>query len=133
MPPFNVFLSEFMVVTAGLAAGHLWLTIGLLLLLTVVLGGLVRMVACLLFGDAPPATSRGELGWLTTLPMAILLILMLVMGTHIPQPVSRLLENAASIVMHQSPQQEFAWPWANKPAAAANHSLCTRECAGETK
>ncbi|MFP2238589.1 hydrogenase 4 subunit F [Pseudescherichia vulneris] len=133
MPPFNVFLSEFMVVTAGLAAGHLWLTIGLLLLLTVVLGGLVRMVACLLFGDAPPATSRGELGWLTTLPMAILLILMLLMGTHIPQPVSRLLENAASIVMHQSPQQEFAWPWANKPAAAANHSLCTRECAGETK
>ncbi len=133
MPPFNVFLSEFMVVTAGLAAGHIWLTIGLLLLLTVVLGGLVRMIACLLFGSAPEATSRGELGLLTTLPMAILLVLMLVMGTHIPQPVSRLLEHAASIVMHQSPQQEFQWPWAGKTAAAANHSLCTRECAGETK
>ena len=133
MPPFNIFLSEFMTVTAGLAAGHIWLTIGLLLLLTVVLGGLVRMVACLLFGAAPEATSKGELGLLTTLPMAILLVLMLVMGTHIPQPVSRLLENAASIVMKTSPQQEFQWPWAGSTATAANHSDCTRECAGETK
>jgi len=132
MPPFNVFLSEFMVVTAGLAAGHIWLTIGLLLLLTVVLGGLVRMIACLLFGAAPEATARGELGWLTTAPMAILLVLMLVMGTHIPQPVSRLLENAASIVMQQSPH-EFKWPWAGNTASAANVSLCTRECAGEMK
>lgn len=133
MPPFNVFLSEFMTVTAGLAAGHIWLTIGLLLLLTVVLGGLVRMVACLLFGTAPEATSKGELGLLTTLPMAILLVLMLVMGTHIPQPVSRLLENAASIVMKTSPQQGFQWPWAGTSAAVTSHCNSTRECAGEMK
>lgn len=133
MPPFNVFLSEFMTVTAGLAAGHIWLTIGLLLLLTVVLGGLVRMVACLLFGTAPEATSKGELGLLTTAPMAILLVLMLVMGIHIPQPVSRLLENAASIVMKTSPQQGFQWPWAGTTAQATPHCNSTRECAGEMK
>ncbi|MRS14059.1 hydrogenase 4 subunit F [Enterobacteriaceae bacterium RIT691] len=132
MPPFNVFLSEFMTVTAGLAAGHIWLTIGLLLLLTVVLGGLVRMIACLLFGAAPEATSKGELGLLTTLPMAILLVLMLVMGTHIPQPVSRLLENAASIVMKTSPQQEFQWPWASG-SAVTNQRHCARECTGDMK
>ncbi|EHM49062.1 MAG: hydrogenase 4 subunit F [Yokenella regensburgei] len=133
MPPFNIFLSEFMTVTAGLAAGHLWLTIVLLLLLTVVLGGLVRMVACLLFGAAPQATSRGELGLLTTLPMAILLVLMLLMGTHIPQPVSRMLENAASVVMKATPQQTFQWPWAASRATSSNHSDCTRECTGEMK
>ncbi|MGL4858637.1 MAG: hydrogenase 4 subunit F [Enterobacteriaceae bacterium] len=114
MPPFNVFLSEFMTVVAGLSQGRLWLTILLLLLLTLVLAGLVRMVARVLFGPAPEALSRGELGWLTTTPMALLLLAMLVMGTHIPQPVSRLLENAAAVVLSVSPEEElrFHWPWA---------------------
>lgn len=121
MPPFNVFLSEFMTVAAGLAAGHPWLTVGLLLLLTLVLGGLVRMVARALFAEPPEAVSRGELGLLTTLPMAILLALMLVMGTHIPPPVSRLLEQAATIVVSGAPDAspDFRWPWAAGEAIAA--------------
>ncbi|MEC5344525.1 hydrogenase 4 subunit F [Brenneria populi] len=98
MPPFNVFLSEFMTVSAGLGAGHIWLTIILLLLLTVVLAGLVRMVAGTVLGGSPQAVAKGELGIMTTAPMALLLILMLVMGTHIPQPAIRLLENATAIV-----------------------------------
>lgn len=114
MPPFNVFLSEFMMVIAGLNTGHIWLTILLLLLLTVVLGGLVRMVAALLFGNAPEQVSKGELGILTTLPIAILLILMLVMGTLIPQPVIRILENAAAVVLQSDPSStstRFNWSW----------------------
>ncbi|WET41871.1 hydrogenase 4 subunit F [Citrobacter enshiensis] len=105
MPPFNIFLSEFMTVTAGLARDHIVLTIVLLLLLTVVLAGLVRMVARVLFARPPEAVSRGELGWLTTLPMVVLLVMMLVMGTHIPQPVSRILENASAIVLSGSSER----------------------------
>ncbi|HHV7360782.1 TPA: hydrogenase 4 subunit F [Morganella morganii] len=118
MPPFNVFLSEFMTVVAGLAADHFWLTLLLLILLTIVLGGLVRMVSKTLFGAQPDCVSRGEAGILTTLPMAILIVLMLVMGTHIPQPVSRLLENAATIVLTDSAlpgteltTPDYRWPW----------------------
>ena len=62
MPPFNVFLSEFMTVVAGLAADHFWLTLLLLILLTIVLGGLVRMVSKTLFGAQPDCVSRGEAG-----------------------------------------------------------------------
>ncbi len=111
MPPFNIFLSEFMTVTAGLAGGHLILSVVLLLLLTVVLGGLVRMIATTMFGDRPDATTKGELGWLTTLPMAVLLVLMLGMGTYIPRPVIVLLENAATIVLNRD-AASFNWPWA---------------------
>lgn len=137
MPPFNIFLSEFMTVTAGLAAGHITLTVVLLLLLTVVLAGLVRMVASTLFGSAPEQVNQGELGILTTLPMMILLVLMLVMGTHIPQPVSRLLENAVSIAInHQSGTDapQFNWPWAvqdHSSATAGNSGTPTQ--AGEVK
>ncbi|ASB02740.1 hydrogenase 4 subunit F [Proteus mirabilis] len=112
MPPFNVFISEFMIVVAGLAAKHMGLTILLLLLLTVVLGGLVRMVAKTVFGPKPDVVAKGELGLLTTLPMIILIALMLLMGTHIPKPVSELLENAANIVMNidESGSPNYTWP-----------------------
>ncbi|MGY5955957.1 hydrogenase 4 subunit F [Kosakonia sp. BK9b] len=113
MPPFNIFLSEFMTVTAGLAAEHLLVTVLLLLLLTLVLGGLVRMVAKALFATPPQQVAGGELGWLTTLPMMILLAMMLVMGTHIPQPVSSLLANASTIVLsgNDQPSPSFSGLW----------------------
>ncbi|HHR6141533.1 TPA: hydrogenase 4 subunit F [Providencia alcalifaciens] len=118
MPPFNVFLSEFMIVVAGLVANHFWLTLLVLILITIVLGGLIRMISKTLFGEQPECVARGELGILTTLPMAILIVLMLVMGTYIPQPVSRLLENAATIVLkdsatfdHQITTLHYQWPW----------------------
>lgn len=138
MPPFNIFLSEFMTVTASLAAGHITLTIVLLLLLTVVLAGLVRMVASILFGAKPEQLNRGELGILTTLPMLILLVLMLVMGTKIPQPVSRLLENAATLVLStntQSTAQPFNWPWAvkNHSSVAEGCNNCTPTQSGDVK
>lgn len=117
MPPFNMFLSEFMTVSAGIGGGHLWLVIALLVLLTVVLAGLIRMVAGTVLGSSPAAVDKGELGIMTTAPMVLLLILMLVMGTHIPQPVIRLLENATAIVTNAAPRHEielnspFPQPW----------------------
>ncbi|WJY13738.1 hydrogenase 4 subunit F [Pectobacteriaceae bacterium CE90] len=114
MPPFNVFLSEFLTVVAGIHGGHLVLVLALLVLLTVVLAGLVRMIASTVLGSRPDAVSKGELGWLTTVPMVVLLVLMLVMGTHIPQPVTRLLENATTIVLNNGTPagtQPFSLSW----------------------
>ncbi len=122
MPPFNIFLSEFMTVTAGLAAEHLVVTLVLLLLLTLVLGGLVRMVAKVLFATPPQQVVGGELGWLTTVPMVLLLVMMLVMGTHIPQPVSRLLAGASSIVLSGNDERptQFSWLWATIDTTATS-------------
>ncbi|ATM86514.1 hydrogenase 4 subunit F [Yersinia enterocolitica] len=113
MPPFNVFISEFMVVAAAIKAGHIGLVIVLLLLLTLVLAGLVRMIASTVLGTPPEAVSKGELGILTTAPMALLLLLMLLLGVHIPTPVTRLLTDAAQIVLKSdSPiEQPFMLPW----------------------
>jgi len=122
MPPFNIFLSEFMTVTAGLAAEHLVVTLVLLLLLTLVLGGLVRMVAKVLFATPPQQVASGELGWLTTVPMVLLLVMMLVMGTHIPQPVSRLLAGASSIVLSGDDEHptRLSWLWATFETTATS-------------
>lgn len=109
MPPFNIFLSEFMTVTAGLARNHLLIIV---LLLTLVLASLVRTAARVLMAKPPQAVNRGDLGWLTTSPMVILLVMMLAMGTHIPQPVIRILAGASTIVLsgtHNLPAQRSTW------------------------
>lgn len=101
-----------MTITAGLARQHLVLTIVLLLLLTLVLAGLVRMAARVLFARPPEAVIRGEISWLTTTPMALLVVMMLMMGTDIPQPIIRILQNASVIVLagtDESPAQIMSW------------------------
>lgn len=100
MPPFNVFVSEFMIVIASINGGSIWFTLLLLALLTVVLDGLVRMVAKISYGDVPEGVEKGELGFLTVAPMAVLLVLMLVMGTYIPKPVTELFIQSTNIVLN---------------------------------
>jgi hydrogenase-4 component F len=100
IPPFNVFFSEFLLVTAGIKAGHGWLMALCLVLLTVVLAGLVRMVASSLFGQEPEEVQKGETGILTLLPLGVLLLLMLVMGVAAPRPVTDLLQAATAIVQN---------------------------------
>jgi hydrogenase-4 component F len=102
VPPFNVFVSEFMIVTAGFKLGHGALIVVVLLLLTIVLAGLVRMAAGAVFGPAPENIRKGELGVLTVAPMAVLLVLMLVMGIHAPDSVTRLLQSATQVVVDGS-------------------------------
>jgi hydrogenase-4 component F len=101
MPPFNIFISEFMVVTAGIHGGHPWLMLLTLLLLTLVLAGLVRMVARTLLGASPEPVARGELGVLTLLPMVLLLAMMLTLGVSMPRPIAAALDSAARIVLDQ--------------------------------
>ncbi len=100
MPPFNVFVSEFMIVIASINGGSIWFTLLLLALLTVVLGGLVRMIAKISYGDVPDGIEKGELGFLTVAPMAVLLVLMLMMGTYIPKPVTELFIQSTNIVLN---------------------------------
>lgn len=123
MPPFNIFVSEFMVVTAGISAGHGWLILILMLLLTVVLAGLIRMLAGSLFGPAPEVVSKGELGPAMLAPMAVLLALMLWFGVCMPRPVIALVENAAAVVL-DIPQSELAQslklPWQTSDSMPAD-------------
>lgn len=114
MPPFNVFVSEFMVVTAGISSGHGWLILVLLLLLTVVLGGLIRMLAGSLFGPSPEVVAKGEVGMAMLAPMAILLALMLWFGIRTPQPVVDLVRQATAIVLDMPADavaQGVGLPW----------------------
>ncbi|WP_094752604.1 hydrogenase 4 subunit F [Psychromonas sp. CD1] len=99
VPPFNLFLSEFMIIAGGVASDHLGLMIALALLLTVVLAGLARFVAMCILGKKPENMPKGEVSKMMVVPLVVLLGLMLLMGTHIPNVVLRGVDQAALIVL----------------------------------
>ncbi len=114
VPPFNLFISEFLVICSGIYAQHPVLTIVLLLLLTIVLAGLARMVASTVLGKAPEGMKKGEIGVLTVAPLVVLIAFMLLMGTHIPQVILQGVDHAAQVVINKpnySVLQSLHLPW----------------------
>jgi hydrogenase-4 component F len=99
IPPFNVFISEFLTVTAGVKAGYAWLMIVCLLFLTVILASFVRVISGSILGPAPEGVARGDPSALTLVPLAVLLGLMLWIGLHVPGPVVQLITDATETVL----------------------------------
>lgn len=97
-PPFNIFISELMTVMAGLHRGYLWLMIIFLLFILVVFAAFLRLVGEAVFGEPPENVERGDVNWLTLLPIILLFVLMLWLGVHIPSPLNHLLKGAVDIV-----------------------------------
>jgi len=99
IPPFNVFLSEFLTVTAGVKAGYAWLMIVCLIFLTIILASFVRVISGSILGPAPEGVARGDPSALTLAPLAVLLGLMLLIGLHVPRPVVQLITEATETVL----------------------------------
>ncbi len=97
-PPFNIFLSKFMIVSAGIATGHLWLMIACLLLLMVAYVALFRMLGSVVMGQKPEGVVKGETGFTTLAPILILMALVVMLGITMPGPMSTLLDGAARVV-----------------------------------
>lgn len=111
IPPFNIFVSEFMLVTAGLGAGYGWLMVICLLLLTITLAALLRLIGGSLLGSRPDGVPAGEVSVFATAPMVVLLALILVFGVALPRPVARMVENAASVVLQSEVNAAVRAPW----------------------
>lgn len=99
IPPFSIFVSEFMLVTAGLDAGYGWLMVVCLLLLTVTLAAFLRFIGGSLMGARPDTVRAGDVGRIELGSMAVLLVLIVVLGVAVPQPVERLVRQATEIVL----------------------------------
>jgi hydrogenase-4 component F len=99
-PPFNIFISKFFIITTGLGSGYLWLMIITLLLLSVIFAAFFRVVAQALFGPKPDEVTKGESGWLTILPAALLILMIIALGLYIPPQLMGLLNGASGLVLN---------------------------------
>jgi hydrogenase-4 component F len=103
-PPFNIFLSKFFIITTGFGTGHIWLMVLCLLFLTVVFAAFFRALGPSLFGQKPDSTVKGEANWMTLLPGAVLVLLIVALGLYIPSQLMTLLNNASTLMGEPSQQ-----------------------------
>jgi hydrogenase-4 component F len=98
-PPFNIFVSEFMTMTAGLRSGYFWQMVLFLLLLVVAFVALVVLVSETVLGPRPTDVPPGDGNWLTLLPFGILFVFMAGLGIYLPDPLNQLLHGAVGVVL----------------------------------
>ena len=103
VPPFNIFLSKFMIISAGIATGRVWLMIACLLLLMLAFVALFRMLGSVVLGDKPESVPKGETGFSTLAPILILMVLILALGVSMPAPLAALLDGATQVVNNGMP------------------------------
>jgi len=96
-PPFGVFTSEFLLLTATMEARP-WLTLPLLLGLTIAFAGLFRHLHPMVYGDAPENQSPVKMNmW----PVIVHLSLVLWLGLHIPDFLANWFNKATILISGQ--------------------------------
>jgi len=99
VPPFSIFVSELMVVRAGLAAGQYAAVALFLLMVVVIFAGLIHHVGSMAFGTAPEKVDRSPEAVPVLAGMLLLGTLMLLLGVTIPPSLHVLLERATVIIL----------------------------------
>lgn len=99
MPPFSIFVSEIIVLRAGIGHGH-WVAIAIFLAMVVVIfAGLLHHAGAMVFGEPTPAASREPEAWSPLVGMILLAAIMIVLGLTIPGSFDRLLQRATEIIV----------------------------------
>lgn len=94
LPPFGIFMSEFLLVSATMKSWP-WLTVGLLTGLAIAFAGLFRNVQLMVFGSAP----EGQLPVKANMiPVAVHLLLVLWLGLYIPDFLAKWLDLATRLI-----------------------------------
>lgn len=121
-PPFSIFASEWLILTAGIQDGR-WIPCGLLVLFFVIIFvGVVSHVSSMAFGVAPDLEAQGaglpagEINRFTVFPLWIPLFFIVVMGWTVPGPLHVLLLEATKVVSRGGP----LWSSAGDVAGASS-------------
>jgi hydrogenase-4 component F len=95
IPPFNIFVSEFLILTSALDAHMYWQVALILLFLVMIFGGFIYLFSSMLMGDTK---ERKQESFSMLLPMGILLLVMLYFGITLPSDFKIVLDNAVGII-----------------------------------
>src|SRR3989338_1783261 len=101
LPPFSIFVSEFIILVSGFIAERFVICAFLLFLLALIFAGLLKHASGMVFGSGEqPAVTKKSVLMNNVLCVGIILIL--VSGFYIPNFLSRLIEGASQIIQGKS-------------------------------
>ena len=99
LPPFGLFLSEFLLIRAAFAARHPWIAGIVLLLLLVAFVSLLSHLNRMLYGDPPPGLEPGEGAGLATAALLVPIAVLVALGLLLPEPLSSLIRASAGVLV----------------------------------
>lgn len=91
LPPFGLFISEFLLIRAAIATGHTWVAATLLVLILTVFVSLVRHLNAMLYGEVPEGVRVGERGHWHLVALGSCVAVLAALGLVLPSAVSALL------------------------------------------
>ncbi len=99
-PPFGPFISEFTILRGIFGSGHLIIGAIFLLLLAIVFIGMGGTVLMATQGEVPPETPHSEYrdSAMMAGPPLLLMLLVLILGIYLPEPLKTALEQAAALL-----------------------------------
>ena len=97
-PPFSIFISEWIILRAGLASGHPVAVAVLLVMMVIIFAGLIHHVGQMIFGDAGGTASREPEARFPRLGLLLLAAAMVLLGVCVPASLDRVLALAAEII-----------------------------------
>jgi hydrogenase-4 component F len=98
-PPFAIFISELMVIQAGLAAGRYVSVAVFLVMVVIIFAGLIHHVGQMVFGVAAANASRDREAPVSLLGILLLVAAMLLLGVYMPVGLDRVLSRATEIIL----------------------------------
>ncbi len=99
LPPFGLFVSEFLLVRAAVMTRHLWLAGTMLVLLLTAFVALVSHVGPMLYGDAPAEIPIGDADGWTIAALAVPAALLVLLGVVLPTPLSGLIHRSVAVLL----------------------------------
>lgn len=98
VPPFNLFVSEFLILSASFAGQQFWVAGLILLFLVIAFAGFFYHISHMAFGSAKAPLAFGEANSSSFFPLTVLLAFVLLLGFYIPGPLHELLQQAVKVV-----------------------------------
>ncbi len=98
LPPFGLFVSEFLLVKAAIVTGHRSLAAAVLVLVLIAFVSLVNHLNRMLYGPVPDNVAVGERGGMKLVVLSACAVLLVVLGLVLPTSLSTLIDHAAQVL-----------------------------------
>jgi len=98
-PPFNIFMSEFLVLSSGFESENFLASVLVILFLAIIFASFGKHLLKMIFGNPEHKMKKGDLGKLSIIPMLILISITFIMGVYVPDPLQTLIEDSTNILL----------------------------------
>lgn len=97
-PPFNIFVSEFLIAAAGIKSGRYAAAIIYLVFIALVFAGLIYQLSKMAFGSFPQRFRPGEINPMTGAVLLLPLVLVLLLGLAVPNILDGVLQQVVTVI-----------------------------------